>query len=282
MDLRYGGGQGKTFAMMLSHLLQESAATAGSDPYTHTWDFDYSSGLQAKGLTIGVYRDGDIGSKATDDLRQLLGCRPTAVTLSFEENAIVRADWTIIGKTAAFTSGSSLTPAFGTGDFLKLPSPAASPTAFCQVDWNRSDPDTPSRAAVNCRSGSLTIEQPSYEERSLQSPSASGYHYEDRLNITGSLELEFQGTGTTGDDVSNAFVDQELAAVLLTLEGSTAANATLALNLHSCLATASGEPHANEVGTIYQNFEFKALRNVGETSTTEGDIVLTNTESAAY
>ena len=183
MNLRFDGTANKIFAMLMSHLTQDTATTSGSNPYTHIRDFGYTSAIQPKGITIISWRDGETSDTSTDDVRRFTGCRPTAVSFSFDENSVCRAEFTIVGKTADWTSASALTPAFSTDAFMRLPSPATSPTDFFKVDWNRGNPDSPSYGAVKCRSASLTIEQPQFEERSLQSANPAGLHYEDKLMI---------------------------------------------------------------------------------------------------
>ena len=275
--LRY---ESTMFPFLLSHLLQEDAADAGSDPYYHDWTFAYTSAMAAKGLTIASYRDGDIGSKAADYPRQFKGCRPTALELSFEDNSVVTAAWTIPGQDADWCDGSSITPAYATDQYMMLPSQLASPVAFCRIDFNRSDPDTglSSSNDIKCRSGSIRIEQEFEDTGSLQDAVYAGLRYNGRLMITGSLELEFQGTGTTGDDISKAYINQELAHIRLGLQGAAVDSKarSLTIDLHSCMATSAAEPHASEVGTIYQSLEFRATRVVGEASGTEGGISLTN------
>ncbi len=264
-DLRYGGGWG----LLLEHLIADEVLTAGASPYTHDFDVGvYASGMAGKGISFTVARDGLLvgGSDVAD---RYIGCRPTAVTITCEDNAIARAEWTIIGASAGTVAIP--TPTFPTDNYMKAPSDAGSPTAGFKYGTDTSEDTYP------CRRWSLTISQPWDPVRAVQAAAMSEPTLGGRIEVTGSCEVLFQGTGASGDTFTTNYRAGTAASMILTLEGPTAANESLVIDMPTVRITSPPDAHMSETGAVWQTVEFKAYRSG---SGHEADITLTNSDAA--
>jgi len=263
-DLRYGGGWG----LLLEHLLFDESADAGAGPYTHTLSVgDYASGMAGKGLSFIVARDGLLVS-GSDVADRYYGCRPTACTITCEDNAIARAEWTLIG--AGHDTLAIPTPSYPTDNFIKAPSDASSPTAGFKYGTDASEDTYP------CRRWSVTISQGWDPVRVLQAPEMSEPTLAGRLEVTISAEVLFQGTGASGDAFTTNYRAGTPKSLILTLEGPTAASESLVLDFPNVRLTSPPDPHMTETGAIYQSLEFKAYRSG---ATMEGTMTLTNSDA---
>ena len=245
-DVRFGGGWG----VLLEHLAGNRFATTGAGPYTHVMNCGQSNtALAGKGLTVEVFRDG-MRAVAADVSWVYAGVRPTSFELAMTDGALVRATWTLMGASQAFTTES--TPSYSTASWMKSPSDAASPTATLKYGTDASE------VAYTCKSWSLKIEQAHDEIREASAPAMVEPLTSDRLMITGSAEILFLGTGASGDPFSVAYQGKTAKSLILTLEGPTAASESLVIDMADVLLTSPPDPHGAASGAIYQTIEWKA------------------------
>ncbi len=267
MDLRFGGGWG----VLLEHLAGNRFSTSGtSSPYTHSLAVgDSNAALNGKGLTLEIDRDGILGS--SDKTWQYAGIRPTAVEFTVEDNAIMRASWTLMGKDAAYITAT--TPSYASDNWVKSPSDAASPTASFRFGTDSSE------TTYTCRRWSVKIEQPHAEIRSVQSATMEEPTLGDRIKVTGSAEVLFQGTSTAGDAFTTAYRAKTAKSLLLMLEGPTASDESILFDMGDVLITAASDPHASDTGALYQTIEFEAY---SDGAANPLDITLVNGDSAIF
>mgnify|MGYP003146850528 CR=1 FL=1 len=269
------GGDG--FAMFMAHLLGNAwTTTSGSDDnesHVLTIGATQASAVLAKGITMVVNRDGDRGS-AADSARRFSGMRPVAVEFTFGRNELVTAEWTFLGAKADYLKYSSLpTPSLSAEPYMMLPSPKSGATAFLQV----------ASTAYTARSGSVRIAIPYADLRSLEDQEmGSAPRWDGRIEVTGSFEVEFPGTGATLDTFTNAWNAGSTSQLDFTLVGADGSvyERTLAISIPRARMVENPEAYPDSAGVMTQTVEWAAMRD--SSNANEGTITLNNTDAAAY
>jgi len=265
-DVRFGGGWG----VLLEHLCGARFSTAGTTTYTHTLAVGTSgAALQGKGLSLEIFRDGIL--QGSDNSWLYVGIRPTALEFSVQDNAFARAAWTLMGSGLSYVSPS--TAAYTTASWMKSPSDAATPTSTLRYGTDGSE------TAYTCRNWTMKLEQAHDELRNASDPAMIEPAVSDRLLLTVTAEILFQGTSTAGDAFSANYQAKTAKSLLLKLEGPTAANESFTIDMPDVLITAPPDPHASAAGAIWQTVSFKAY---ADGAGNPASIVLVNSDSALF
>lgn len=263
-NLRFGGG----WTLLLAHLLREDASTTGSSPYTHAFDIGADNDdYNGKGLSFHVNRDGLLAGGSDNDWAYS-GCKVTGLEISVDQGALATASWTILGKEASQDSASAIT--YPTNAFVKAPSDNASPTAAVQIGTDGSE------ASVDVRNWKVKIEQPYDEVRTLNSTTIEEPFFSGPLVVSGSFDVLYQGENAAVlHDAQRAGTFQSL---ILTAEGSNAANASLEFDFPDVLITNPADPQISGAEAIWHTIEWRAF---ADGASNEGTMTLINTEAAA-
>ena len=264
MDLRFNG---TGWPMFLSHLCGKDVATTGSGPYVHTITVGADKDITAKGITIHANREG-VNAAGASQAYQYIGMRPTKGTLSFPGEGVATASFDCVGKDQDFTSLGTYTAT--TFPFIKLPSDDSTATTFM----------TYNSVAYKVKSFELSIEQPVEERRQIEDSTNFAPADGGPMVVTGSFDVEVPDTTSTG---GGAFNDdhhaQAFREIVVTVDGPTKANNSLAITLGKCLVTNTAEAHVGSAGLQTVTVNFRAFR---DGSTKEAVFALTNASATAW
>lgn len=265
-QLRYGGGWG----IFYEHLLGNRFTTTGTGPYTHTITIGgTNSALSGKGLSIVVNRDGLLAA-GSDKAYRYFGCRPTAIELTAEYGSIAKLETTIMGAGADYLTMP--TASFSSTGWVQSPSVNSAPTSVIKFGTDGSE------SSYVARKASVKIEQAHEEVRDLAAVAMKEPGISDLIQVTGSFEVRFDGTGASGDPFTVAYRAQTGKSLLVTLDGASSAE-TLQFDLPDVLITSASEPHADAAGVLWQTIEWKAYR---DGSATEGSIAVVNADTSIF
>lgn len=268
-DAQFGGG----WWMFLAHLLGLDVTTTGAGPdYTHTLSLGGALGgsddITDEGITLFADREGQQGS-ATSKTAIIAGFRPSAMELAFELNKRTRVS--VEGVARAVTQGNRLTPTYSTLPRILSPSRNSSPTDFFQ--WNST--------AYLATAATIRIEREQEQRRKLEDPLIVGQSPGGLLMVTGTVEVEAENTGAgTGGVWFDDYEDKALRELVITAEGATAAQQSLAFTLHEAVLTEPGTPEVVGPGVIRQTIGFKGYYDSANSEI--GSAVLKTTESTAW
>lgn len=267
-DLEFPCRFDSPWTMFLAHCVQKEFATTGAGPYTHTLDLGATPDLGGKGLTLFINRQGfNPGGSATQHV--YYGARPTAIDLMFPEEGHMKCKAEMLISNIAY--GTITSPTFATGNWIKLPSNATTPTAF--FVWN----GTPYIVRGDT---TIRIEQPqevrySVEDEQMLEPALAGL-----MEITMQLTVEALETGaSSGGAFMDDYKSRSFRSAVYTVDGPTPTSEKLTASFGDCLLTAPPDPHPQSGETQLHTLEIKAF---ADGATSAGSIVLLNGTSTPY
>lgn len=267
-DLEFPCRFDSAWSMFLAHCVQKAFATTGAGPYTHTLDLGATPDLGGKGLTLFINRQGiNPGGSATQHV--YYGARPTAVELMFPEEGHMRAKAEMLVSNNAY--GTITSPTYQSGNWIKLPSNATSPTSF--FVWNGT-------SYIVRGDTTLRIEQPyetrySVEDDQMLEPALSGL-----MEITMQLTVEALETGASSGGVfMDDYKSMSRRTAVFTVDGPTPTTEKLTASFGDCLITSPPDPHPQSGETQLHTLELKAY---ADGATSAGSIVLLNGSANPY
>jgi hypothetical protein len=266
--MQFGGG----WMAFLCHTIGKAATTTGAGPYAHEVDLGALPDITARGLTVAVGRSGYSPAGGTQ-LFAYRGIRPTAFEIRIGENDLVRAGVEVFGQNLAYAAHAA--PAADGSDYssenwIKTPSDAGTPTAL--FTWGGT--------SYIIRSLTFRVEQAWVRRFDPIDDEMLVPGLSEKRTITVEAEVEALDTASSsGGAFMDDYKQRNARACVITIDGGTPANESLAISLAGCRIMAPPDPHASVGDIMRSTLRIQAAKN-GATSA--GTVTLTNSETAAY